>query len=355
MKKFFVLLCAVMLVMGFALSASAANYYKYADFTGSDGFLGGYDVDAYSVSDTEGLLYVNRNGTQVDVYTVTLHDTDGDGDIEADQHPDNVGADGQPGVAGVDDEGDGTIDNASENNWPGSDDFVGPMESRTLELVTTYTIPAIGNRSTSEIYAAADRIYFANDNEGISEYIFSSGDVNTVVSTTLPGGGGTHGYGISHLGRASDGTWFAANEDRNVYSYNGTSWDLEFTWPSMAGGHGDGMEVFAVEVAPGVYEDHVFVSDMTSAHIAEWSNSSGTWTEIERYDYAGLPGSLEGMGAGAFGHIWATASGHLYELGGGAMPHEPNNPVPEPSTILLMGIGLLGLVGYSRKKKSCKN
>jgi len=28
----------------------------------------------------------------------------------------------------------------------------------------------------------------------------------------------------------------------------------------------------------------------------------------------------------------------------------PNNPVPEPSTILLMGLGLLGLMGFSRKK-----
>ena len=28
----------------------------------------------------------------------------------------------------------------------------------------------------------------------------------------------------------------------------------------------------------------------------------------------------------------------------------PNNPVPEPSTILLVGLGLLGIVGYSRKR-----
>jgi hypothetical protein len=33
------------------------------------------------------------------------------------------GKDNQPGVAGVDDNGDGTIDNAIEEGWPGSDDF----------------------------------------------------------------------------------------------------------------------------------------------------------------------------------------------------------------------------------------
>ena len=46
------------------------------------------------------------------------------------------------------------------------------------------------------------------------------------------------------------------------------------------------------------------------------------------------------IGAGADAIVHATITNN----GGGAAP------VPEPSTILLMGIGLLGLVGYSRKR-----
>jgi hypothetical protein len=36
----------------------------------------------------------------------------------------NLGADGQPGVSGADDDSDGTSDNATEIGWPGSDDVI---------------------------------------------------------------------------------------------------------------------------------------------------------------------------------------------------------------------------------------
>ena len=42
-------------------------------------------------------------------------------------------------------------------------------------------------------------------------------------------------------------------------------------------------------------------------------------------------------------------------LQAGSFSDTPTNPVPEPSTILLMGVGLLGLVGYNRKRLTKKS
>ena len=89
------------------------EYYRYAYFTiAGTPFLGGQDVDTYG-----NLAYVNRNGTTLDVYEITLLDTDGDGVFEPDQHPDNPSA-------------------------------TGPMEARTLTYLRSYSVPALDSAST---------------------------------------------------------------------------------------------------------------------------------------------------------------------------------------------------------------
>jgi hypothetical protein len=54
------------------------------------------------------------------------------------------------------------------------------------------------------------------------------------------------------------------------------------------------------------------------------------------------------FGCGDSFTIAATVTAHTVP-GPGPDPN-PTSPVPEPATILLMGVGLIGLAGYSRKK-----
>ena len=259
------------------------TYYQYAVFqVGQSAYLGGYDVDSYG-----DFIYVNRSSQYLDVYKVTLLDSDGDGKLEPNQHPQNP-------------------------------KDTGPIEERKLELVKTLTKSAdgvpLGTASHAELYALSDRIdMLGPTHDGvISEYLFGSGTTNVIAQPTTPLTLSVFGFGDA------DGKWYAGGEsNRRVYSYDqaSKSWVAEFEYPSLAGSHMDGMEVV---VAPKTGEQYVYISDMTSDFIAQYHRDPTGWVQANLYQYSDQTGTaVEGFGFGALDHFWVTSGSYLYEIGGG--------------------------------------
>jgi len=262
------------------------EYYQYAVFKTTDSaFLGGYDVTS-----SGDYLYVNRGSQNLDVYKVTLTDSDGDGKLEPNQHPNNP-------------------------------DETGPVETRTIELVKTYTkgsdgVP-LGPASTSSLYAKSNNEIFMlgpSHNGMISQFVFGSGSSSTAeqpAATTPP---------MSHLGFGyGENTWFGSNEGaRRVYSYDAASkaWVAEFAYPDLAGTHMDGIDAV---VSPKTGEQFVYVTDMTSDFIGQYKrDDSGGWVQANLFKYSDATSSaIEGFGFGTLNHFWAASGTFLYELGGG--------------------------------------
>ena len=259
------------------------DYYQFAEFlTGSTAFMGGYDVDSF-----EDKLYV-LNGN-IDVYQVTLLDSDGDGQLEPNQHPMNP-------------------------------DNSGPIEQRTIAFVET--IPSFGtpSASSSELLALDDRIYIAGSQ--LTENVLG---VGTSVVTTPPGWAGW----FAHIGYDDvNGVWYASNEgQRRVFQYCAATntWGIAFMYPDMAGDHMDGMEV-VTDPETGI--PYVYVSDMTSDFIGQYRlDPTEGWVQENLFSYVGTAGSLvEGFGFGAFNHFWATGGNTVYELGGGDLSEYTDPP-----------------------------
>jgi len=274
---------------------ATGTYYLFTMFeTGKSDFKGGYDVDSIvsTVGDTQGnLIYVNR-ATQLDVYRVELVDSDKDGKLEPNQHPDNP-------------------------------DAKGPIEARKLTFLKTYSNVKLGQPSIGELYAAADRVYFlrrddASSGSDVYEFILATGVTNLVVPHNPKVAMCLLGYDEVNK------RWYAANDQkvdsvtRRVYAYYPDGgWAAEFDWPNLAGGHGDGMEV-VVDTKTGI--PYVYVSDMTSDFLAQYYRdaATGKWVQKNVFKYMETAKqSVEGMGFGAFQHFWITSGTALYEVGGG--------------------------------------
>jgi len=269
---------------------ATGTYYLYTMFTkGSSEFKGGYDVDSFvsGVGDSEeNLIYVNRSN-ELDVYKVELIDSDQDGKLEPNQHPDNV-------------------------------DATGPIEGRKLTFVKTYTSVKLGQPSRGEIYAESDRIYFlsadTSNTSNIYEFIFQSETTNLLVAGNpkIP----LAVLGFDPLSKRWYGGWNSTT--RRVYGYyaDGGGWAAEFDYPNLAGTHMDGLEVV---IDPKTKTSYLYVSDMTSDFLAQYyQDASGAWVQKNVFKYMETASqAVEGMGFGAFQHFWITSGNALYEVGGG--------------------------------------
>ncbi len=279
-------------------------YYQYAEFCTSGGvFQGGFDIGSLGED-----LYVNRDGQHIDIYHVELEDTDGDGQLEPNQHPDNP-------------------------------DNQGPIEHRVITLTDTLNV-AVGDHvsqcdgwstCSNELYPTQDAIYFTaqvSGRAGVDKYDRTTQQITTVapwpwpVDTRL-----NQVLGFDDV----NNEWFVVDYQRNVYFYHEptSEWALAFAYPNLAGFHADGLEVVT---DPSTNIPYVYVSDMTSDFLGQYTRGAdGRWVQTNLFAYnRGQGDYIEGMGFGALRHFWMSAvvnasdihgTNCIYEIGGGDLTH----------------------------------
>jgi len=294
-----------LLITGLATGALASDYYEFSTFAG----MGlEYDVDSY------GNTIYYGGGTSVYSVDVSIAD---------------MSKVNEPRFLS-----DGVTPNPN---------YQARTFSNNQAITLSGSPQTLNGASVGEMYIDANNIYTlgkASNGRGGAVYSFnkSTGAYN---GTAVAGGNINSGWGYDSLLSYGGDKWWLANERSQVYSSTGGDWTYEFTWPSMNGGHGDGMEYV---------NGHIFVSDMTSNFIAMWDYDGTSWSETERFAYTEAGGTnkyVEGMGFGALGHFWAGSGSYIYELGGGSID-DYTNDVPEPGSLMLIGIGLMSLSGIRR-------
>jgi hypothetical protein len=269
------------------MTTPTGTYYKYSELDISvDGFSQVSDVDSW-----ENRIYfvaMKNSVLTIGYYDVQLLDSDGDGVLEPNQHPDNP-------------------------------EEMGPMEERVFTYVGEFAVdnPAGLFPNVMEIYALDDRVYWSGIS--IQEKLLPNSPATQVAPGPSWGGGAF--ASISFLGYDDvNEVWYSGNEAaRRVFQFDSETqqWGYAFQYPELAGSHMDGMEV-VTDYKSGI--PYVYVSDMTSDFIGQYrQDPENGWVQENLFSYTEPSGLLvEGFGYGALNHFWVgSLANHFYELGGG--------------------------------------
>lgn len=266
------------------------QYYQYSSLPlAADGFTTVCDVDAHE----DRVWFVAYNASSqlsIGAYDVTLLDSDGDGNLEPNQHPDDP-----------------------EN--------LGAIEERVFTFVESFPVTNPGAvPHTMELHATATTIFYAGPSQ-ITAYDLATNTTSAAAPAPPWLAGQTYPY-LAFLGRDEvGGVWYSGNETgRRVFQYDAEtmSWGYAFQYPALAGDHMDGLEVVT---DPSDGTAYVYVSDMTSNFIGQYRHDPvDGWVQENLFTYAEANGEVvEGFGYGALRHFWVGSytQNSFYEIGGG--------------------------------------